>query len=340
MKNILITGASGFIGSHFHNELDESKIINLDLVRPEFAFASTYCKGDIREYESVNKVLSKYACDTIVSIAAEHKDFGISKEDYYKTNEYGTEVLCKAATKHGIQNFIYFSSVAVYGDNAETSTELTALRPTSHYGASKLAGEEVLHKWAAEDSNRKVLIIRPAVVYGERNVANMLRLIQQIDSGMYFHIGKADNVKSIAYVKNLVKATLFLMDRMQPGVEAFNYADEPQMSIREIADNVGLALGRKEPLSLPFFLAYILGLPFDLLSKLTGRDLSISTNRIRKLSKQTSHSATKIFEAGFEPEYGNKEGIEFMVKWFKGDLDMEMKAKPKKFEFFSRMMSE
>src|SRR5690606_23818728 len=112
------------------------------------------------------------------------------------------------------KEIIFYFSVAVYGIRDESSTEATTPAPDGPYEASKLTGEKVLSAWASEDSSRKVVIIRPTLVFGHNNTANMRNLIRQIDSGLYFHLGKADNVKSIAYVENLVQATLFLMERM------------------------------------------------------------------------------------------------------------------------------
>lgn len=312
---LLMTGASGFIGSHFHNVLPHEQIVNLDLNAPKFKNKAHFVKGDIRKIEDVERALATQDCDTILSLAAEHKDFGISRDDYFKTNEFGTKVLCDAATKKGIKNFIFYSSVAIYGNNTTPSDEEMTPNPSNHYGASKLAGEKVLRAWAAEDPERKVLVIRPVVVYGERNLANMYRLIEQIRKGRYFHIGEGKNVKSIAYVRNLVAGTMHLMQKMEPGFHAFNYADEPQLSSREIANTISQALGKNNPLTLPYALVYAMGIPFDIAIKLTGKDLPISTNRVKKFCTETYHTASKIRNAGFVPEYSNVTGLQRMVKW-------------------------
>ena len=197
-------------------------------------------------------------------------------------------------------------------------------RPDSPYGASKLAGETVLQRWAAEDLGRSVVIFRPTLVFGANNVASMFSLIRQVDSSIYFHLGKADNIKSIAYVENLVCATLFLKDRMRPGIEIYNYADEPQLTARAIAETIALALDKKIHLTIPKNLGVLAGLPFDFLIKLTGKNLPISSSRIRKLSTQTYHSAKKIFTEGFTPKFTTIEGLQKMVDWYK-----EMKIKGK-----------
>lgn len=316
MKKILITGGSGFIGYHFHQMLPQNSIVNLDLVEPTFEYDSIYCQGDIRNPEDVERVLSKYDCDIIINLAAEHKDFGITRAEYFHTNEGGTKILTEKAAEHSISKFIFYSSVAVYGENREPSFEKMKPQPNNDYGDSKLAAEKVLYDWAEKDPTRGILIIRPTVVYGERNLANMYRLIKQINSGMYFNIGSATNVKSIAYVKNLVEATLYLKEKIKPGVDIYNYADNPHISAREIGVIISKGLKRKSPITLPYGLVYMMGLPFDLLIKLTRKDLPISTHRIKKLCTQTYHKAEKVNEAGFKPKYNNVEGIQAMVNWF------------------------
>ena len=317
-ERIFMTGGSGFIGSHFHEKISNDQIINFDKKDPFDFQKSIFCKGDIREFDSIDKALTKYPCQVILSLAAEHVDFGVTDEGYFKTNEYGTELICKAATKHNIKKIIFYSSVAVYGDEQLPSNEEIVPEPTRVYGASKLAGEQVLKKWCAEDNTRSVLIIRPAVVYGERSVANVYRLIEQILKGRYFHVGKGDNIKSIAYVANLVEGTLFLADRMQEGkFEIYNYVDDPQMTSKEIAEQIYSILGKKSPMSLPYWLMYTLGLPFDLIIKLTGIDLPISTDRIKKFKTMSHHKSEKLYSTGFKAELSNEQGLKKMVDWQK-----------------------
>lgn len=314
---ILITGGSGFIGSNFHNYLDNSELINLDLNEPDFDFKSKFYRGDIRIEEDVRKSILGNGCDIIISLAAKHHDFGIDHDEYFDTNEEGTKILCKVASEAGIKKIIFYSSVAVYGFRDEMSTERMDPSPDSPYGASKLAAEKVLQNWTTEDNTRQVVIIRPTVVFGPNNRANMYSLIRQIDSGFYFHLGKANNIKSIAYVENLVKATLFLKERMRPGVIIYNYADEPQLSSRMIGDTIAHSLGKKIRLNIPKWLGMAAGLPFDFIIKITGKNLPVSSARLRKLSTETNHSAKKIFDEGFQPQYTTIDGLKNMVAWYK-----------------------
>jgi len=299
--------------------LPNEGLVNLDLVPPKFSCQSKYVAGNIRDIETVRATLREFPCQRILHLAAEHKDFGINRDDYFLTNEYGTQNLCQAATEFGIKDFVFYSSVAVYGANTTPSTEEMTPQPTSPYGESKLKGEAVLQKWAAEDPTRRVIIVRPALVYGERNCANMLRLIQQIKSGRYFHVGAAKNIKSISYVKNLVDATLWLLNNDSTGVLTYNYADQPQLSSREIGDWIAKHLGRRSPATLPYWVLYLMALPFDLAIALTGKDLPISTKRVTKLCTETFHRPDKILDAGFQPKFSNLDGLRNMIQWMQSD---------------------
>jgi len=314
---ILLTGGSGFIGGHFHQAIPNDKLVNLDLVLPNFSHQATFVQGDIRIKEDVRRAIQNNGIKTILSLAAKHHDFGIGHDEYFDTNEDATRVLCEVATEFGIREIVFFSSVAVYGIRPEISTESMVPKPDAPYGASKLAGEKVLEKWASEQPGRKVLIIRPTLVFGRNNMANMRNLIVQIDSGLYFHLGKAANVKSIAYVENVVQGTLFLIGRMKDGVAIYNYADEPQLSTRQIGETIAAALGRKIRLTLPMMLGVMLGIPFDIVIKLTGKNLPISSARIRKLGTATHHSAKKLFTEGFKPSFTTIDGLRKMVDWYK-----------------------
>ncbi len=314
---ILITGNAGFIGRYLTSALIEKEysIRGLD-IRPRTDILKNFVQveGNILDKDVVRKVTSGVDC--IVHLAAEHKDFGITQDQYYKVNVEGTHVLLDIAAEQDIKKFIFYSSVAVYGTHQPSSDE-TVPSPNNHYGISKWEAEKLIHAWAQENNDRKVSIIRPAVVFGPHNQANIFRLVKQVCDRRFYWIGDGLNIKSIAYVENLVQATIFLLSLMKPGVSTYNYSDEPQRTTRELVELIAKKASVKMPtLKIPTWAAIGCASIFDIIGYLTHKDIPITTARIRKFNTSTCHRAQLIFSLGFRPPYTMEEGISKFVNWY------------------------
>ena len=316
MAKLLITGGSGFIGRYFVDRFRDREVVNLDLRSPDYSSHARFLQGDIRNVADVEKAIQ--GADMMIHLAAMHHDFGIADEAYFDTNVKGAEVLIAAAEKAGVNTIINFSSVAVYGNqgNPGPTSESTTPHPTNPYGASKLDAENRFKDWANAQAGRKLIIVRSTVVFGPHNLANVLNLIKAIDQGLYFHVGKSDNIKSLAYVENIVDAALFALSTSDSSVRLFNYVDEPQLSSRQIANMQAHFLGKKIRLNLPQWMAIALAQPFDWAIALTGKNLKISSKRVKKLITQTNHGAAQIREWGFQPKYSIEFGMEKMIRWY------------------------
>ncbi|MEZ6119236.1 MAG: NAD-dependent epimerase/dehydratase family protein [Pirellulaceae bacterium] len=318
---VLITGGAGFIGKFFCDALDARSIdfTILDLHAPDARFLNRFIEGDVRDPAAVEMALE--GCDAVLHLAAAHHDFGIEESTYYSVNQHGTSVLTRAMAAGGIDRICFFSTVAVYGDAARPIDESTPPEPVSFYGKSKLAGEVVLKDWVAADQHRQSLIIRPTVVFGPGNFANMYTLIRQVERGRYLQVGPGTNIKSICYVENLVAAVVDLWldhQEQRAGFEVFNYVDKPDLTSREISSSIYRHLGRKVPaFTVPFVAARLLALPFDVVTAVTGKDLGVSTARIRKLAMDvTCFEAEKVRQTGFQAPVDLVEGIGRMVRWY------------------------
>ena len=319
---ILITGGGGFIARHFVERLSREgggvRLTLFDLVPPDWdPGAAQVVIGDVRDRRALLHAAA--GCDAVLHLAAAHHDSGIAPETYYDVNEGGARTLCEVLDRIGVGNVCFFSTVAVYGAAPEPRLEDTPPRPISPYGASKLAAERVFESWVARAPGRRAIVIRPPVVFGAGNFANMYALIRQIDSGRFLQIGSGRNVKSLVYVENLVAATLLAWRREgAPSFEVVNVVDKPDLTSRQIADVLFRALGKAPPRhSIPLGLGLALGLPFDAFSLLTGRSLPVSTARIRKYAaEQTKFEADKLARLGFRARVGLEEGLRRMVAWY------------------------
>jgi len=323
---ILITGGSGFIASYFHRDLralGETDLVNLDLVDPKGQAAEAeFVKGDIRDPAALDRAMK--GVDLVINLAAAHHDFGIEHDTYYSVNEFGSQQVCDAMDRAGIKEVVFYSTVATYGDAPTPHHEEATTAPNSPYGGSKLKGEAVFRAWSERGDGRRALVIRPTVTFGPRNFANMYSLIRQIDSGRYFRFGEGVNIKSLSYVENIVDATLFLKgvkgdkpNRDIGAFEIFNFIDKPDMTSTQISDTVSTCLGKKPAPRVPYGLGLLMAIPFDIVIKLTGKNLPISSARIRKLFKtETKFEADKILSTGYTPKVPLAEGIDRMVKWY------------------------
>ncbi|MBI4855350.1 MAG: NAD(P)-dependent oxidoreductase [Acetobacterium woodii] len=321
----LVTGGFGFIGSFLCKELlqDGWKIRILDIEdksKDNIEFDGfDYIIGDIVDYTTMLETTKDV--DLIIHLAAKHRFFGVSKDEFYRVNVEGTKAILKAAGQKGIKNIIFYSTVAVYGDQTIPTDENTLPQPDNTYGITKLEAERLVSMWVLESVDRSALIIRPTVVFGPRNRGNMYRLIRQIDKRLFIPIGDGKNIKSVAYVENLVKATSFLINKGFKGLEVYNYADEPHMSFKETVGFIYRFLGRSAPkISLPAKPILTSLMPFDLVSKISGTNFPI-TAAIKKMNRLTYHRADKIREAGFQQIYSFEEGLMRMIEWYRNNRE-------------------
>ena len=315
---ILVTGNAGFIGGFLNRKLIEQgyELAGLDInpADPREKLGHSIV-GDILNYRDV--LNAAQGVDVIINLAAKHHDFGISRSEFFSVNEQGTANILRCAAELGIKKFIFYSTVAVYGEQNIPSTEETSPSPVNDYGASKLAAEKVVYNWVKEDSSRQAVILRPTVVFGPYNYANMFNLINSIYKKRFLFVGKGENIKSVVYVGNLVDATIFLLENLKSGLEIYNYSDYPQMTSTRIAETIARYLSRNIPkVRIPLGLAISMGYVFDLLAKVTGYNFPITAKRMKKFNTDTHHKSDKIRELGFKPKIDLNDGFKRMVEWY------------------------
>ncbi len=319
LMRILVIGSEGFIGGYLTRDLLSRghQVVGFDIGQPDEPRSGyELMKGDLMDSEALRRAAQ--GADLVINLAAKHHDFGISREDFFLINEEGTRRILNVLSDLGIKKFIFFSSVAVYGDLARCSDEGCAPKPSNDYGESKWAAEKLVQAWVADNPNREVVVIRPTVVYGPHNYANMYRLIDTIFKRRFFFVGKGDNIKSVSYVENLSAAAVFLMERMEPGMDVYNYADYPHHTSAQIVRFITDSLGRRPyQWHLPLKPILMVTSIIDILARVTGINFPITANRIYKINAVTWHGSDKLRQRGFEPGVTVEEGIQRMVAWYK-----------------------
>ena len=324
-RRFVVTGASGFIGGHLAARLAEAGASGCLLSRKQptdvpagFGWQDWQaCRATRLEGAGPE------AC--VIHLATVHH---VERPDtaalaaFDEVNVHGTRQLLADCSSAGIRRFIFFSSIKAAspasGAAAQTEADRANERPNSDYGRSKLAAEQCVREWAAADANRSALIVRPAVVYGPGNTANLFALVDAIARGRFFLAGSNDNIKSLVAVRNVVAAVEHLAAQMQPGVELLYLVDRESFSVREIAGMVARALGRSDRLTaLPVPLLRCGAAMGDAVERLTGRKFPLTSQRLVALLETTHFSSAKLASTGFAHPVETEAGLAEMVAWYR-----------------------
>ena len=309
MKNITLIGASGFVGTRLTDLIKEEFQLKIFDKQQSPFFPELTSLGDVRNQEELDEALQGQ--EAVVLLAAEHRDDVSPTSLYYDVNVQGTKNVLDAMDKNGVKNIIFTSSVAVYGLNKENPNEEHPVDPFNHYGKSKWQAEEVLREWYNKDpENRSLTIIRPTVIFGERNRGNVYNLLKQIASGKFLMVGKGTNYKSMAYVGNIAAFIKYHLQNNKPGYQVFNYIDKPDLCMNELVTQVEKSLDKHIPsMHFPYWLGMLGGFGFDVLSKLTGKKFAVSSVRVNKFCATTQFDATKAHSCGFKAPYTLAQGF-------------------------------
>jgi GlcNAc-P-P-Und epimerase len=303
---ITIIGGSGFVGSFLIKELTDCKVYNLDKNSSPF-FDNITINGDIRNLDEIKIPTETHS---VVLLAAEHRDDVSPSSLYYDVNVQGTINVLEKMDDFGVKNLIFTSSVAIYGLNKNNPDENHIHDPFNHYGKSKWQAEEIIKEWYDNDPEGKsITIIRPTVIFGERNRGNVYNLLKQISSGKFMMVGKGQNKKSMAYVGNVVALIKNRLENIEAGFHIFNYADKPDFSMVELTQTIEEKMKIKLPtIKIPYLFGMIGGYCFDFISVLLRTKFPVSSVRVKKFCATTQFDAFKVHSV-FKPPYTLEEGI-------------------------------
>ncbi|WP_422349620.1 NAD-dependent epimerase/dehydratase family protein [Flagellimonas sp.] len=311
MANYLIFGGSGFIGWHLANYIADHLKGNAVIFDIENARNS-----DI-EFERIdvrNSICSNYSPNgesVIFNLAAVHRTPGHPSNEYFETNLQGAENVCNYAREHKINTIVFTSSIAVYGTYEQQKNENTIPMPDIPYGISKLTAEYIHRLWQLEDpEQRKLIIVRPGVVFGEHENGNFTRLINSISKGRFFYPGRKDTIKACIYVKDLVETMMNMLSNEKSGIHLYNMTYDPPPSIEEICGVIGETAKVKKPkVKLP---ATILLMVSRAVYTITQNE-NFHPDRVKKLMVSNNISGTRLNDE-YSMKYGLLGGI---VNWMK-----------------------
>lgn len=297
--NVLVTGATGFVGR---------SIIDSLILNTQFTPVAVIRKGKSKLPSKLSTVIiddigpntawgnSLEKIQVVIHTAARvHIMNDVSKDpllEFRKTNVEGTLNLARQAANAGVKRFIFLSSIKVNGENTEINqpfTELDIPSPADPYGVTKLEAEEGLYLLSKE-TGMEIVCIRPPLVYGAGVKANFLSMMKWLYRGIPLPFGSIHNKRSLVNLENLVDLIVTCINHPAASNQIFLVSDGVDLSTTEILASVSAALGKQSrliPVNLKL-LEFILNLvgKKELAQRLFG-SLQIDISKARKLLNWT-----------------------------------------------------
>lgn len=327
--NYIITGGTGFIGTHLTNlilaEHQGAAVWNLDIVKPGTpnpvvknykpavklgeTLGSTFVECDVRQ--PIGELpFTPTSEDIIFNFAAVHRTPGHEDIEYFETNIRGAENVCAFAEKYGIMNIVFTSSIAPYGAAEDLKEETTLPTPNTAYGISKLVAEKIHIAWQRGGEGRRLTIVRPGVVFGKGENGNFSRLYWGIRKHTFAYPGRKDTIKACVYVKELVRFIMWNVEQRKTSFELYNCTFEPAFTIEQIVKTMKKVTGLSQMVP---YIPNALIMPAAVVAQMVGSPMGICPARVKKLQISTNICGKKMKESGYKFNWSFEEAI---ADWF------------------------
>jgi dihydroflavonol-4-reductase len=315
---ILVTGGTGFIGSHLLDRLAGAGQPVRALVRHNTLRRKTALPrgveavpGDLATGEGLADAAR--GAGTIIHVAGVLK--ALTPQDYYRGNARATENLARVAAGQGTR-FVHVSSLAVCGPSPADGyvNEDSETRPLTHYGKSKLEAERIVRSLLPQ-----AVIVRPPVVYGPRDTG-VFPFLKSISRGVELRIAGGERWFSAIYVRDLVDGILAASTSPQaPGRTYFLSHPQP-VNWSHLGDATARLVRRKRlVLRVPVSAAYGIGYLAEIWSTLTRKPAMVSREKIAEAlcARWVCDSRRAAAELGFEAKTSLDAGLAETLAWYK-----------------------
>ena len=289
MKRLLFTGGTGFLGKNIMPLLMEKYEVVTCGITPDDAIQANLAKEAPKFDQHFDIVL--HACGKAHVVPKTEAE----KQAFFDVNYQGTVNLCSALEQVGVPKaLVFISTVAVYGcEYGNLITEEHPLNGGSPYAKSKIMAEKYLTEWGKKH-NVVLGILRPSLLAGKSAPGNLGAMVNGVRKGFYMNIAGGSVVKSILMAEDIARILPFLIEK--GGI--YNVCDTRQPSFGELSISVAEQLGKRKPMSIPYWMAWCMAKVGDLL----GSKAPINSYKLKKMTKSLTFSNEKARrELGWEP---------------------------------------
>ena len=314
---ILLTGSEGFVGVYLRKELEKTAHEIYCIDRVKVRRTNYFCFDLSNEISNLTESFIDKDIEIVIHLAAAKGDYNLKYDDFYRDNVIASKNLISLIEALNIKSVVAYSTVSVYGHNNIIKSEEADLVPNNPYGETKLESENLFINWYNLSSNKnKLTILRPSVIFGENNYANMFNLLSQLNRKIPVSVGNGDYIKSMVALENIVHMTILCLSKLE-GLQIYNCTDKPYPKLKEVIEDICEIKGFSRPkIIIPKWFAYVLGLFFELISFLIRKDLGITRERIYKFTMPTDYRSEKIESIGYIQKYTIKDRIQNMANWY------------------------
>ena len=328
MKRILITGASGFIGSFIVEEALRQGMETWAAVRSSSSRAYlndqriNFIELDLSDEQRLTEQLKDHQFDYVVHAAGVTKC--INKDDFRRVNTEGTRHLVAAlrALRMPIERFVFLSSLSVMGAIREQQpyTEIReddTPQPNTAYGKSKLEAEETLK--ARSDEQFPYVILRPTGVYGPREKDYFI-MAKSIKGHSDFAVGYKPQDITFVYVKDVVQAVFLALDHGKTG-RAYFLSDGKVYRSATFSNLIRRELGNPWwiRITAPIWILRIVTAVGDIIGRLSGKAIALNNDKYHILRQRNWRCDIQpaIDELGYKPQYDLERGVRETIAWYK-----------------------
>jgi nucleoside-diphosphate-sugar epimerase len=313
---ILVTGGTGFIGSHLIDRLLAQKQSVRVLVRKTHDFGSKpveVVRGDLATTTHLGEALRNV--DTVLHLAGVTK--ALSSADYYTGNVRATENLARAIAATGrVMRTVHVSSLAAMGPGTDATplTEDAESHPETHYGKSKLEGERAIRAILPD-----AVIVRPPAVYGPRDT-DIFQLLKSISQGLVVEITGGERWFSLVYASDLADGIIAAGREPRAAGRTYFLANRRVLSWSELVGSASRELSRKpRTIRVAPSAAYAIGHAAELWSRMTGKPGIISRDKVTEMMGRYWICDTRRAkeEIGFEASTDIGTGLAATIAWYR-----------------------
>jgi nucleoside-diphosphate-sugar epimerase len=321
-QRILVTGATGFTGSHLCERLTSEGYSVRGLVRdpsrcsPLHQWGVETVTGDLCDPNSLRQATK--GIDVVYHIAALFRQENVSRKEMWEVNVQGTKNILEAAIRSEVQKFVHCSTVGVHGDiKKPPANEDSPYGPGDRYQESKTEGERVVLRAMAE-GRLPVVVFRPGGIYGPRDL-RFLKLFKTIKNRSFVMLGSGQVIYQMVYIDDLIDGIVLCGTNERATGNVYILTGCEPITLNQLVCAIAAVLGVAAPrLRFPVTPVYVAGFICELVCKPLGIPPPLYRRRVDFFQKTRSFDISKAKrELGFYPKTELSRGIKLTAEWYR-----------------------